>query len=352
MPAISAPLVLDLLLRGADAALLLLVGAILARDHARVPAGRLGAAFALGSAAYALCSTPVIHALMGGWSAPLMALASGNNLVFWLFAQALFDDRFVLRPWHGGLWAAIVAADFAGAFGPPGLAGPLGVIMPLQALGFAGLAAAQAIASWREDLVERRRRLRLFVVAAAAGQTAATALVRLVGPGLASPGLHVADALVLTAIAVITALALLRVTDGEILFPARADAPAPTPAALDSAELSLVRSLERLMREERAYRDEGLTIGRLAQQLNLPEYRLRRLINQGLGHRNFSTFLNGFRLEDARSALADPTQASVPILTIALDAGFGSLGPFNRAFRAETGVTPTEYRRLSAVRAA
>ena len=32
-------------------------------------------------------------------------------------------------------------------------------------------------------------------------------------------------------------------------------------------------------------------------------------------------------------------------LTIALDAGFSSLGPFNRAFKAETGVTPSEYRR-------
>jgi len=35
----------------------------------------------------------------------------------------------------------------------------------------------------------------------------------------------------------------------------------------------------------------------------------------------------------------------VPILTIALDAGFGSIGPFNRAFKTQTGVTPTEYRR-------
>jgi hypothetical protein len=42
MPAISAPLVLDLLLRGGDADPLLLVGAILTRDHAHVPAGRLG----------------------------------------------------------------------------------------------------------------------------------------------------------------------------------------------------------------------------------------------------------------------------------------------------------------------
>jgi AraC-like DNA-binding protein len=38
----------------------------------------------------------------------------------------------------------------------------------------------------------------------------------------------------------------------------------------------------------------------------------------------------------------------VPNITIAMDAGFQSLGPFNRAFKALTGVTPTEYRRLNA----
>jgi AraC-like DNA-binding protein len=32
-------------------------------------------------------------------------------------------------------------------------------------------------------------------------------------------------------------------------------------------------------------------------------------------------------------------------LTIALDAGFQSLGPFNRAFKAHTGMTPTDFRR-------
>ena len=37
----------------------------------------------------------------------------------------------------------------------------------------------------------------------------------------------------------------------------------------------------------------------------------------------------------------------MPVLTIALDAGFSSLGPFNRAFKAETGATPSEYRRLN-----
>ena len=99
------------------------------------------------------------------------------------------------------------------------------------------------------------------------------------------------------------------------------------------------------MTVERAYRREGLTIGTLAASLGLPEYRLRQIINEGLGHRNFNAFLNRYRLEDAKAALGDSHQKDVPILTIAMDAGFQSLGPFNRAFKADTGLTPTEFRR-------
>ena len=349
----ASPLfVLDLLLRGGDALLLLMVGAILARDFGRVPAARLGAVFALGSAAYALCSTPAIHALFGAWATPLQALASGNNLVLFLFARALFDDRFKPRAWHAGLWVLIVGLDLVSFVLPPEIGRPLGAVMPFQALAFALAAGAQTLASWREDLVERRRRLRLFVVAAAAGHTAVTALVRLAGHALELPVLHLVEALALTAIAVVVAWSLLQVADGEALFPAQAGDETQAPVALEAADLALVARLERLMREDRAYRQDGLTIGALAQRLDLPEYRLRRLINRGLGHRNFAGFLNAYRLEDAKGALADPSQLAVPILTIALDAGFGSLGPFNRAFRAETGQTPTEFRRQATAQAA
>ena len=82
----------------------------------------------------------------------------------------------------------------------------------------------------------------------------------------------------------------------------------------------------------------------LADELGYPEHQLRRLINRHLGFRNFSFFLNSLRIEEATSRLADPDQARVPILTIALELGYGSLGPFNRAFKAFTGTTPSAYR--------
>ena len=120
-------------------------------------------------------------------------------------------------------------------------------------------------------------------------------------------------------------------------------------AVVDSsaADQKLIDVL-RLMGDERIYRHDNVTIGTLSTKLGIPQYRLRRLINQRLGYRNFNVFLNEHRIAEAKAALADPSQAEVPVITIAMDAGFQSLGPFNRAFKAITGVTPTEYRRLKA----
>jgi AraC-like DNA-binding protein len=123
---------------------------------------------------------------------------------------------------------------------------------------------------------------------------------------------------------------------------ARAADRATTGIAVDPV---LLRRLDQLMTVERIYRQEGLAIGMLAAQLDVPEYRLRRAINEGLGYRNFNAFLNRYRIGDAKAALSDMAQREVPVLTIAMDAGFQSIGPFNRAFKAETGMTPSEFRR-------
>ena len=75
--------------------------------------------------------------------------------------------------------------------------------------------------------------------------------------------------------------------------------------------------------------------------MGMGEAALRTLINQELGYRNFNDFLHHYRLQEAAGRLATE---DLPILTIALDCGYGSIGPFNRAFRQRFGMTPTEYR--------
>ena len=92
------------------------------------------------------------------------------------------------------------------------------------------------------------------------------------------------------------------------------------------------------------YQQEGLSIGQMARQLGAQEHRLRQLINNKLGFRNFNDFLNHYRIEDACKQFSDPAMTRIPVLTIAMSLGYGSIGPFNRAFKQATGLTPTEFR--------
>ena len=343
---------LDWALRGGTVALLLLVAAALGRDHGRLVPARLGMLFALGSAAYAICSAIGMQGQPSASALPLLALSAGNTVVFWLFAAALFDDDFRLRPWHGAVWLLMIGLGAAARLA--GGSKMLGIGLTSGALVFAAVALLHTVSSWRGDLVEERRRLRLFVVGAASLYAAAIALPQLAGAtrSTSDDALTLIEAVALLTIAGTAAGSLLRAGGRQSLF---RPIPAPVATAPDSAleaqrelaERRLITRLEQMMAVERLYRQEGLTIGALADRLGLSAYWLRRLINQRLGYRDFSGFLNRYRIREAKAALTDPAKAAIPILTIAMDAGFSSLGRFNRAFEAETGLTPAEHRRAN-----
>ncbi len=353
---------LDLALRAGTTGLLLVLAASLFRDFRGAVAGRLAVAFALGSAAHAVtygigATTPVSI-----WHAPLIALSTGNIVVFWLFTRALFDDAFKMRWWHALLWAAVAGFSFINCAWIAPASGNVRfsiLAINLLVLGFIALAVGQTIASWSADLVEGRRRLRVFIVSTAALYGGINAVLQILVSGReAADVASTANAALLSGIVATICYSMMRVAAGD-LFPvapvvtAVANVPAPSVAPADSGatDQRLVDALMRLMADERIYRHDNITIGTLATKLRIPEYKLRRLINQRLGYRNFNVFLNNHRIEEAMAALADPSQAEVPVITIAMDAGFQSLGPFNRAFKATTGVTPTEYRRLNEARA-
>lgn len=358
MPAALLPL-LDAALRGVVIALLLLLAAVLGRDRPGLPVARAGVVLALGQCVQLVSSAPFFEAQVPRlWQAPWLAVSVGNAVLFWVFAKALFDDAFRVRPWHLAAWAAVAVLALVNC-AVPSATGPLALgLQRAVPLVFAVLAALAAASHWREDLVERRRRLRMYIVATGIGYSLAMLAVRLASPeGRLSSVSATADVAMLLLIVAPVAWRMLRLARSDLFPPAPTPAPlpasaapaaAPEPraeAAPDPAEDRLAQALQQLMAVERAYRMEDLSIAGLAARLGVPEYRLRRLINGRLGHRNFSAFVNGFRLEEARTALADPARRELPVLTIALTAGFQSIGPFNRAFKAATGLTPTEFRR-------
>ena len=394
-------MLLDAGLRGTLVALLLLLATLLWRDRPRLVAARATIALCLGLVVQVVSGAPWVEAQLPRTAlAPWVGLSVGNAVLFWLFVQALFDDGFVPRVWHGALWLAIVLLAAVNCAWLAGSGSALShITMGVQRavpLVFAVLAAVAAARRWNDDLVESRRRLRSYAVTAGVAYTVLSLLARLGSPhGRFSAWVAFADTVLLVLTVLPSAWRVLRVS-AEDLFPSApfaqgvtsapgvtslqpapvtsaavvesTDAPSsatpgsaavtatPALARLPSGQLApdsptdpederVAQALQRLMEDAQVYREEGLSVAALAARLRVPEYRLRRVINQRLGHRNFNAYVNGLRLEQACKALADPALRHLPVLSIALDAGFQSIGPFNRAFKAAMGVTPTDYRR-------
>lgn len=344
------PDMIEMAARGGAATTFLLLSVILLRDGKNRTLAWLGALFALSTAWWALNTAP-FAAWSYRWAFPLVVISYGKTAAFWLFARALFEDGFRMKLRDWAIWGAMVVLGGAWLLGAR-LGLPTDAVRIPHQVAQILLAASAAWIAWQGrggDLVEPRRRARIaFVLLSSILMIGIT--ISYLWPGRVPPlvtDLNVARMFVM-AVGMALLVAGLR---SEEMFSgpgvALAQAGEPQDGVLvcaDPVEARLLARLRRLMEEERAYRQDGLTIGALAVRAGAPEYALRRLINGRLGYRNFNAYLNGWRLADARAALRDPTQREVPISTIALDAGFRSLGPFNRAFKAAHGMTPSAFR--------
>lgn len=291
--------------------------------------------------------------VIDSWSGPrhpdilpwaLSVMAPG---VFWLFAMTLLKDEPTVSPWRYA--PPIVTFGFwvLGATLPQPLC-----FLVWRAFGVFSAALVihvliVAWQGWRSDLVDQRRHLRAPLSAAASGYMLIQALCDFGLPGYPRLPSWV-QALVLAGLGLGAVVALLRVEPELVLAPT---APGKTPQTTSVASLVLgpadrlvLARLDRAMTENEIWRDEALSIGTLAALVGAPEHRLRKLINGTLGHRNFADYVNSRRIEAAKIALSDPELALKSVSAVAYELGFGSLGPFNRAFRAETGSTPTAWR--------
>ena len=274
--------------------------------------------------------------------------------LFWLFSSSVFSDRFRLQAWQVGLVLITVLLPMLGNLLHVSGGYAVVLISLPQLLEFVllGLTLWVVARHWQVDLVESRRRMRWWFVAVNGVYIFALILMRELIFNSENDFAQwqyasVGAVLLLTNTLLLqyTLPSLFAVPAGEL-----ADTDPGAGAVADSPQArvdpELVEALQQLMDKAAVYRRMGLTLGQLAEQLDIPQYRLRQTINGALGFRNFSDFLNSYRIAEAAQRLADPEQ-DLPVLTIAMDAGFRSLSSFNKAFKDIQGVTPTTYRKAA-----
>jgi AraC-like DNA-binding protein len=336
---------LELAFRLAACTQLGLLGTMLFRRRTESSGYHYAALLAFGVAAYLLAPLAMRQWHWGVAGYPIILVAIVVPAFFWYFANAVFVDSFKPGPWAHALLAATAVVGFA-AFctqaqalrAVPLPAVPEWVAQTAKLLWIAA-AFITVLKDWQADLVESRRRLRLLIVVAVGCYMGAIVVVEL----------FLADRITALAELVNVSVLLIAVTalcfhlldiNSTNLFAAMAK-PAPQAAPQVSP---LATQVVALMTQDRVYAVDPLTIGVLADRLRTQPYQLRRVINGELGYRNFNTFINRYRVREVAHRLALPEYRSTPLLTLALDAGFRSLAPFNRSFKDHYGVTPSEYR--------
>jgi len=309
-----------------------------------------GALLMLSIAAYLYVSDPLLRDLIPLLTPIAVLFAMVVPFFLWLFARAIFE-----APWPkpavmyacvfliAVVWGITISKDAL----HPDWVGPEGLVMQVLKLMVVAHVLWLTLRGRPDDLIERRRALRLLVVGAISLQLAVVLVVELVHGGSLPPGwLQFANVIIIAILTLALTTQMLRLNHEffELETASRSDTTENSASDLGAAE-SVLRDKLLAQMDSGYFRETGLTIAVLAGKLGYPEHQLRRLINGHLGYRNFSAFLNSYRIGEAKQRLADPERARTPVLTIALDLGYASLGPFNRAFKEAAGMTPTEFRR-------
>ena len=335
---------------GAAGTILLLAWLLLGqRRQIGLPAA-LFAPLALCLAGFVIGNTPITSLVPAGLVGDIAHTVSGFAVVFlWWFCLSCFDSQFRLRGGVLGVglvWAAIAALDrglLGEAFADKGLS------LLLVPLGFAivGHLVWRLLAERQGDLIQQRHDARIMVAFLLGGMLfidlAADALFGFAWRPLT---FAITQNTMVLAFDLWLASKLLTVRAELLSFGIAEEErisfeTSSQPDLRHNSELH--RRLSVLMETEQVFLDPELTFAVFVERMGAPERAVRILINHELGYDHFRTFLNHYRVEEARRLLGDQDRAG-KLITIALDSGFASLASFNRTFRAVEHRTPSEYR--------
>lgn len=104
---------------------------------------------------------------------------------------------------------------------------------------------------------------------------------------------------------------------------------------------SISERLTETMAKEQLYLQPDLTLYKLAEVLETKPHSLSQVLNQ-YHQSGFHAFINKYRIEEAKKMLIE---TDLKIIAVAYDCGFKSISTFNVAFKKETGMTPSQFRK-------
>ncbi|MDO5971295.1 helix-turn-helix domain-containing protein [Flavivirga aquimarina] len=104
----------------------------------------------------------------------------------------------------------------------------------------------------------------------------------------------------------------------------------------------LKENLIKLFVEDKVYKENNINLESLSQKLNTTRHNTSQIINEHFNI-NFFELVNKFRIQEAIRILKEDVYGSLNIIDIAYEVGYNNKVTFNKAFKKETSVTPSEF---------
>ena len=104
------------------------------------------------------------------------------------------------------------------------------------------------------------------------------------------------------------------------------------------------KQLVDLCNTEKPFLDAQVSIADLSEKLSVSTKHLSQVINQSFD-KSFFDFINSYRIHEAQQILKESGDEKLTVLEVMYEVGFNSKSSFNTAFKKETGLTPTEFRK-------
>lgn len=101
--------------------------------------------------------------------------------------------------------------------------------------------------------------------------------------------------------------------------------------------------VEQLMNEKKLYLEPDLSIDKVSNIIKTNSNYVSKAINS-IGKKSFFNYINNYRINEFKERIRKEKNKDFTIIAIAYDCGFNSKASFNRIFKNQTGVTPSQYR--------
>lgn len=109
--------------------------------------------------------------------------------------------------------------------------------------------------------------------------------------------------------------------------------------------MEIKANIEQAFKMDKIYRNNTLGLDDLSEHIQQNRYKVSQVINTYFA-KNFYTFLNDYRIKEAKYLLASDPGLSVK--AIMFEVGFNSKNSFYTAFKKNTGVSPNDFRSSAA----